>query len=45
MQDKNIVKHDNHQSVASATLEKIYDDLRSEIIKKDELIQTLSVRV
>lgn len=41
--DKKIVKHDNNS--ASGTLEKIYEDLRNEIQKKDELIQTLSVRV
>jgi hypothetical protein len=43
MEGKNIVKHDS--STSSATLEKIYEDLRGEIQKKDELIQTLSIRV
>ena len=43
MEEKNIVKHDS--SAATWTLEKIYEDLRWEIQKKDEIIQTLSIRV
>jgi hypothetical protein len=40
--EKNIVKHNSGESW---TLEKIYEDLRKEIHKKDDLIQTLSIRV
>lgn len=43
-EDKKIVKHDS-QNNTSGTLEKIYEDLRSEIQKKDHIIQTLSIRV
>ena len=43
MEEKHIVKHDNNTT--SWTLERIYEDLRGEIQKKDQIIQTLSIRV
>ena len=43
MEEKHIVKHDNNTT--SWTLERIYEDLRGEIQKKDKIIQTLSIRV